>query len=1040
VRILLVIIGLLAALIVGLSYAAPVLISVENYRSEIEARASEVVGQPVQLNGDMSFRVLPTPRLNADTVIVTPPAGRLSMQPLLEIETLQLRLSLNSLLLGTVEVDSVVLVRPQLTLQTDLANHDNFEAVSLVSGAPDNLRIINGTVHFLDQHNSRSLRVANVEGTLNRNPRNGVLSGGFTGASRDHRGQIDVRLGGGARASLNLALQADGLGKASFSGRMSSNEGWKATGRLALELTDAQKLIAETAVGLAPDAVLGLSVTGNAEISATGLILEQISGRVGEAEMGGHLSLSIAEAIKVDTAISFEQLQADTFLPWLQQSVMRLNQGELATDISDPTEINARLNVGLIDHRDRTIRQLSIRAAYARGDVSISRASALLPGGSNAAFVGDLRLVGGAFRLQGAVELASDNFAALLDWAGVQGIAAGHERLRNMNISSTVLVNGQVAQFTDIDLRIDQSRVTGGAAVALIRRPSFSLNLSVDRLNANAYHSALGLDGHGWREVFGRPEAPDLRWLGTFDTNTKLTVNRLIVGTSALRDLQLDISLLQGTLNVTQFQIGDLDGAALEVSGRIDTPEDPQLVLRSRITAASPAPLLAGSARFLMPFSRLNDFSADIGIEGSLKRSALQLDFRAQHVDGSISGLVSDGLADPVVDLDVAVNGEQADTVAQTLIAGWRAPVTLSGPVNLQAVVKGTRHSISVGGRLDLMGARLEAEGRLTAPDDMTSEPTMDLQLRLRHGNANQLAAELWPDLGAGGAALLPLDASGRIKGDRRSLALSAFTVTAGAQGFKGRGILDTGATPPRAELAVSELRLDAPDLMASPDSGPRAAAMARDRALRWSRLPLDLDWLNSLHLGLDVQAEKLVLPDLPTFAGTARLDIIDKVMTVSDIDGNMADGRLTGSAALDGNASPQVRLDLSADAMQSTPLLGFLLWTGSVPGGALTFNISGKGQGVTPFDIARSFQGILALSPSVIGDTTFQGELHIGDGLLRARTPLDIRRAAQNGRLIGAVDLSRWHAEMELVPDADATWPRSRLYGPLYAPVFSPL
>ncbi len=65
-RIFLIACALLVALITGLLFAAPALVDVTRYRGDIEAVATRAAGQPVQINGALAFRILPTPRFIAE--------------------------------------------------------------------------------------------------------------------------------------------------------------------------------------------------------------------------------------------------------------------------------------------------------------------------------------------------------------------------------------------------------------------------------------------------------------------------------------------------------------------------------------------------------------------------------------------------------------------------------------------------------------------------------------------------------------------------------------------------------------------------------------------------------------------------------------------------------------------------------------------------------------------------------------------------------------------------------------------------------------
>ena len=62
-RAFLIILAILVALVFGVLFAAPLVIDPEDYRGDVQAGLSRALGQPVRLEGELAFRILPTPGL-----------------------------------------------------------------------------------------------------------------------------------------------------------------------------------------------------------------------------------------------------------------------------------------------------------------------------------------------------------------------------------------------------------------------------------------------------------------------------------------------------------------------------------------------------------------------------------------------------------------------------------------------------------------------------------------------------------------------------------------------------------------------------------------------------------------------------------------------------------------------------------------------------------------------------------------------------------------------------------------------------------------
>ena len=131
-----------------------------------------------------------------------------------------------------------------------------------------------------------------------------------------------------------------------------------------------------------------------------------------------------------------------------------------------PKNINASfdLAIDVIQYRGSVIREAGLRAALANGEVTLDRAAALLPGGSDVSLLGFLSFIEGEPRFDGEVAAASDNLRSLLDWAGVEAGALPPDRLRGFSYASKVKLTPTAIEVQDINVRLDASTMTGGLA------------------------------------------------------------------------------------------------------------------------------------------------------------------------------------------------------------------------------------------------------------------------------------------------------------------------------------------------------------------------------------------------------------------------------------------------------------------------------------------------------------------------------------------------------------------------------------------------
>ena len=160
----------IAALVTVL--AAPYFIDWNQYKSEIEAQASKLIGHNLTVVGDVHLRLLPAPYLQLENISIdaahNPANGDEPIPSLLEAQAFRLWLSAPPLLRGAVEVQEIVIVKPHLRFAMDANGKSNWArkpgsapslpftptAISLQS-----MTIVDGTVEVSTQTRSEERRV-----------------------------------------------------------------------------------------------------------------------------------------------------------------------------------------------------------------------------------------------------------------------------------------------------------------------------------------------------------------------------------------------------------------------------------------------------------------------------------------------------------------------------------------------------------------------------------------------------------------------------------------------------------------------------------------------------------------------------------------------------------------------------------------------------------------------------------------------------------------------------------------------------------------
>ena len=153
---------------------------------------------------------------------------------------------------------------------------------------------------------------------------------------------------------------------------------------------------------------------------------------------------------------------------------------------------SSRYRWDILTYRKGIIRRARIGLELANGEATISQLSAQLPGGTEVAFFGFVTAAEGKPRLEGEIETAVSDLRGLLGWLEVDIPKVPAHRLRKLTLSGKIIATPEQVKATDLDFLFDSSRLSGGVTVALSSRPSFGADLTLDRLNLDAYLPASG--------------------------------------------------------------------------------------------------------------------------------------------------------------------------------------------------------------------------------------------------------------------------------------------------------------------------------------------------------------------------------------------------------------------------------------------------------------------------------------------------------------------------------------------------------------------
>ncbi len=962
----------LIALVLGVLFAAPLVIDWNDYRDVFAVQASKLVGREVRVGGDVNLRLLPAPYVRFENVRIADENGRFA-KPFLRMDRFTMWLSIPPLLQGRIEAREIELTRPRLRLAIDETGKGNWQGLGggemALPFVPKEVAlkavdIANGRITLESALGDELLRLESITGTLSAPALQGPFkfrgtfaSGGKTRHVRFSTGHTQP--GGGTL--VKGLVRAEGAGnRYAFDGRLFDLFGQP---RLEGTLSATLPLAALTGKAGGPAGAEGdgLEVKARMKVDVAGLRLDDIAfsfQRDGRPQsISGMAVAQWVEGTKIRANLHARWLDLDQLLG-LEKGVapMRALAG-LAGRFASlfPERAHGALTVGIeqANFGGETVTGVALEVERNGEVLTIRRLAAGLPGASHVRVSGTLAEDEGegegeeaSPRFEGTLQLRGHNVARLLSWVapgqGVERVKAVRDGYFALSGRLTLArqgwsierARGEFAETVFNGL----ARYARGAG-----KRTLTLRLDSDRLDLAAL-GALDLPAL---------TIADLRDLLASQAKARRAGKAATGATPAPRPLRRLVAMARGLGRVDlAVRIGHLrlkDGSLRNVSAALGLKDGALAVRR---------------------LSLQTDTGLEIGLDGTLgpvggadPRGILRLTLEARQVAAL-------GALERFLALPPALGAAEREALV---------PLRLAGTLTIGRRGKGTADLVMDGAARDSHTSLI-----LRYDGDFSRLATgrVDLTAVMENLSGSRLLAQLFPrigKLGPGAPATGPRPERSRVVGvatagaGRLSVRLSGVPAEGMSSVVRIQSAPLAGAWDGR--ITVTEAGIGAKGRIAlAATSGTHALALVGlERAFDLSRAPLALE---------------------------AQIGKEGKALRLSDVRLSLAGVNVGGEGVIDWKGE-RTRIDVSARAARASlaKLLAAIVSrrdTGANPAAALRGPVAESGApGATPgaapiwtdapFDLAlvKTYAGAIRLDA---------GRIEMLDGLGLARGRIEAR------------------------------------------------
>ena len=1116
------------AVVIGLVLALPSFLDLNDYKVEIADGVAAATGRELTLAGDIDLTLLPAPTLSVAGVSLSSIEG--TRQPkLVEIGALEVRIALLPLLRRQVQVERVTLIDPVVWLEVLPSGRQNWDFSAPAdagsgTGAEegsdagtglnlsfDRINIENGKVTLFDPAQDLDESISSITAEVSAGSFDGPfdLKGSLVARGIEVGIQSSIgQLRDAARVPINVSASLGGSTLAAqFSGNFSVGTG-QATGTLEIQAEQAIGILAALDPGQAGNvstiAALKKPLQAKAQIFASpgGVEINDVELQIGSSAATGAANVLFGDNLRFDVALSLSRLQLED---WLVQADSGEGSGQetgersgdapagpkVVSGFEVPNNISGSIAIGIdaLTYREGVVSQVDIAADLADGAIAITRAAALLPGGSSFDIRGNVSPVEGLPQFEGQVQARSDNFRALLGWLGIAVEDIASDRLRKLDFTSIVRATPELIQVYGVDMRLDSSQLSGGVAYALRDRPAFSIDFVIDQLNLDAYLPLAGAvkqDREVPKAETAGSQTPPAQaplippqiasLLDGIDTNTKVSVGVITLKDVSAKGLEIDIGLLGGTLTIRKVGVKSLAGGSFALSGNArDFSSKPTLNAQLKM-AASDVAGLARLAGVELPISsdRLGRIEIRGGVSGRAEKLGVDLDIAAIGGNLTLKGTVDALAPRPHFDLALTLKNKNVANIIQLFASQpQNGGLEYSGAIDARGTMAGSLDNLSVDLSTRVGDSKLGVAGSVSMSDTLSYNVTVSAEHPDAARFVNEFGADYRPAAANLGGLKLSADVSGTDKGAEVSNLEGAF----GPASIAGALSLALDGPRPRVtgKLNASEILVDLFLPRPDPSSAQDASRSGSQKTTvsRWSSNPIDLSILRSADVALEITARGIIYGAYTFADPKLSLSVQEGVLSVDPLVGKLFDGDVDVRGRLSDNEIPALELAINltdadlqraiVDIVGLDAVAGRVGIEGSVSAlgrseRELVSALNGTAMFAAQKGVIRGFDlkslsdrlkrlneipDYLALLQTTLNGgetrfTTFGGTFRINDGVM---TSSDLGGDLDGARLSGQtiVDLPRWlidlKSEVRLTEHPQAPPLGLRVQGALDAP-----
>lgn len=962
---LLVSLAFLIVIFVGAAFIVPSLIDWNGYEKPIQDALVTHTGLDAHIKGELSFDVLPYPRL-----VINDTSVSLESSEILSFEKLLVAVDLVPLISKQIKVDHIKIVKPRINIRRDEYERFNFMTDKLdeilakkedkqddsassqsekfvYSVSINSFEVESGAVSYSDQKSGQSYEVENVNVELAAETLNGPFD---ISGDLDWKGEtFHVDLSAGRLVddmkSLPMKLMLS-LNKAGASVKYSGVVGTKAPldmqGDLAIESKDLNAIADQFSGARIGDATLPLKIKGlftaNQEqvswADLSGHILERpFQGDVNITSFGTDFALSNKRPPHVKTSLIISDLGdvqdfIRSFAKGKTESVLKSSPSQiekknvlfpdslvLAQDVNFDTSISidkvhfeqnhaADVKVSIEKSMGKVVAEANVGKIGKNGSLSASLSLKYLSqseGRNSGVVYSDPELKG---------DFSFNNFdgvTLLSNLSDEDSDPIIREMAKNVTVRSNIEASPAVVVLKDLNVEAADLQAVGNVRYDLSKkghdRPVLDIGMNIDSLDADRLLALKNKDNPIPQDLQKKTEKDYKGAVQSFDLPFDVLAHMYIK----------NLKYMQRSVEDVQFKTG-LKNKALKIEG------------------------------------------LEMSIEGD------------SHVKAH--GVVEDIFKLSPFDITLQVNADDLERALSLLKVEQDVVLVPLGKGVLKGRVSGSTQKAEFTANLDVLDTNVEVTGVVT---DVINTPNMSsLALRLGHNDYEKFVQMFVANYDSAIRSHSKLDVYLDVVQDKINVYnMKQIKASVGSYSLDGDAIVDLNSKTPNVQGFVKGGRVVLSDFVNTgsvsankPDNASSGKSNTGNGEAKWSRTAINSGWMHQANVDFKFSFDRLVYNDWDMQSLSGQAVLKDGTLDLYNMHSNLYGGTVDMSGRLKSDANPREPLSMNFTSHMKDVSFPGLVKAAGVPqvirgeAGKVNFDVDVSSTGLSPAAIVYGLNG----------------------------------------------------------------------------------